>query len=59
LVANAGTAAVTNAVVANWVVFVDTLAVGAAGTPVKVGLESVASPSVENDLFFQRVVDVS
>jgi hypothetical protein len=46
-------------VVANWVVFVDTLAVGAAGTPVKVGPESVASPSVENDLFFQRVVDVS
>jgi hypothetical protein len=46
-------------VVANWVVLVDTLAVGAVGTPVKVGPESMASPSVENDLFFQRVVDDS
>jgi hypothetical protein len=34
---NAGTAAVTNAVVASWVVFVPAVAVGAVGTPVRAG----------------------
>jgi hypothetical protein len=43
-VANVGTAAVTNAVVAICVVFVPAVAVGAAGTPVKVGEAVGAAP---------------
>jgi hypothetical protein len=43
-------AAITNAVVATWVVLVEGAAVGAVGTPVKAGLASTAPPAAEMSL---------
>jgi hypothetical protein len=56
---------VTNAVVAKAVVLspavwvMPVVPVGKDGDPVKAGLASGASPSVANDLFFQRSVEDS
>jgi hypothetical protein len=46
-VAAAGTAAVTKAVVASWVVFVPAVAVGAVGVPVRAGEAKGAKPEID------------